>query len=172
MPATVWPNVVELAAYLRSVRASSNLSRIILCSGGCDILHVGHARYLLAAGDLRNNFHDHLVVLVNSDDWLLRKKGYCVMSLAERMEVVAAISGVDHVSCWDDGTPTVAGAIRLLRPDVFAKGGDRSHPDNIAEDEKAACAEVGASLVLGVGGSDKANSSSEIVRRLLRDLQV
>lgn len=170
MSANIWLSVEALADRFRFARATTNSKcpppRLILCSGGFDILTAGHARYLLAASQLRNDFNDHVAVLVNSDEWLLRKKGYVAIPLAERLEVVAAISGIDHVAPYDDGSSTVAGAIRFLRPDVFAKGGDRSTLDAIAEDEKRACEEVGCRLVLGVGGSEKPTSSSLIAARL------
>lgn len=134
-------------------------SRIVATSGGFDPLHVGHLRCLQAARKLG----DKLIVIVNGDGFLMRKKGYHVMPLGERLELIAAIEGVDAVMSWDDGTPTVCGALEILRPHVFAKGGDRDSAKNVPEAEL--CKHLGIEVVYGVGGSSKANSSSLLIRK-------
>jgi bifunctional ADP-heptose synthase (sugar kinase/adenylyltransferase) len=108
---------------------------------------------------------DCLVVAVMADTWLTRKTGRAFMEFADRAAVVAALRGVDHVVCWDDGTPFVDGLIRILRPRIFAKGGDRSTAAAIAAPERDACRQCGTFLALGVGGTDKVQSSSVILSR-------
>lgn len=134
--------------------------RVVATSGGFDPLHAGHVRCLLEARKLG----DRLVVIVNGDGFLQRKKGYVAMPLAERLEMIAAIRGVDAVMAWDDGTQTVCGALEILRPHVFAKGGDRNSPDNVPEFE--VCRRIGCEVKFGVGGYEKANSSQAVARRL------
>lgn len=136
---------------------------LVCTSGGFDPLHVGHLRCIQAAAMLKG--HDGLfVVIVNGDGFLTRKKGYVFMPLEERVELVAAIRGVDYVVPWDDGGQFVTGAIEVIRPNVFAKGGDRSSAGDVPEFD--ACVKLGCHVVFGIGGKDKVQSSSELVQRM------
>ena len=127
----------------------------VAISGGFDPVHVGHIRYIHAAAKLG----DRLVAILNSDDFLLRKKGYVFMPLEERKEILESIKGVDEVVVAIDEDQTVAKTIELLRPDIFAKGGDRVV--SVPEEEEA-CRKVGCQVVFGVGGG-KVQSSSWLV---------
>jgi len=102
------------------------------------------------------------VVIVNGDGFLKRKKNFVFMPLAERLEIIAAIAGVDHVIAWDDGSQFVDKALEILKPDIFTKGGDRSRPQDIAPCELEICEKIGCKLVLGVGGDTKSQSSSAL----------
>lgn len=155
--ARIWSDIHGLARYIEHLRPEF---RVTLTSGGFDCMHVGHVRLIREAAKLA----DALVVVVNGDSFLTRKKGYVFMPLHERLEIMAALSGVSHVCSWDDGTQFVDGAIRLLRPDFFARGGDRSTPVSIAPAEHVACAEVGCQIIYGVGGKDKVQSSQWLTR--------
>lgn len=137
---------------------------IVLTSGGFDPIHAGHTKLLI---DSDANIHGcaTLIVLVNDDEFLLRKKGYVFMPHEERMEIVAAIRGVDYVVPWSSPTQFVDAAIRQLRPRFFTKGGDRSSPAQIAPCELQACEEVGCQILYGIGGSEKVQSSSWLVER-------
>lgn len=156
---TVWGDFAAFAGSLDAWRHMCPGSGVVLASGGFDPLHVGHVRYLRAAARLGRR----LVVLVNGDGFLLRKKGYAFMPLAERLELVAALEGVRDAVAWDSDGQFVADAIARLRPDVFAKGGDRSTPEAVAACERDACREARCRLVLGVGGSTKVQSSGRLV---------
>ncbi|MBX4187841.1 MAG: adenylyltransferase/cytidyltransferase family protein [Candidatus Doudnabacteria bacterium] len=134
---------------------------VVATSGGFDPLHVGHVRLFQEAKKLG----DKLVVIVNSDEWLKRKKGFVFMPLKDRMEVIKAISGVDEVMVWDDGTPNVTGALKKLKPDIFAKGGDRNSLDKVPESR--VCEEIGCKIVLNVGKGGKVESSSWLLKRFL-----
>ena len=90
--------------------------RIIAVSGGFDPLHVGHVRMMQAAAALGTK----LVVIVNRDEFLLKKKGYVFMPLDERMEMARAIKGVDEVVAAIDTDQTVCETLRLIKPHVFA----------------------------------------------------
>jgi D-beta-D-heptose 7-phosphate kinase / D-beta-D-heptose 1-phosphate adenosyltransferase len=94
--------------------------RIVLTSGCFDILHRGHVTYLSQARRLG----DVLVVGVNADDSIRRLKGpgRPINNLADRMSMLAALSGVDHVVSFEEDTPHQL--IEAVRPDVFVKGGD------------------------------------------------
>ena len=100
-----------------------------------------------------------LTVIVNSDDWLNRKKGYAFMSEQERVEVISAIEGVDNVVIASDKDDTVCETLRDIKPDIFANGGDRNNKNT---PEKDLCKELGIKMTWGVGGK-KIQSSSELV---------
>ncbi len=140
-----------------------NLPRpIVATSGGYDPLHIGHLRCLRAASE----FGGTLITIVNGDGFLERKKQYKFMPLADRMEIIDGIKGVDIVIPWDDGTQFVSGAIELIKPNIFAKGGDRAEPKDIPEWD--ICQEVGCKVVFNVGGG-KIRSSSELVANVRKD---
>lgn len=138
---------------------------IFLTSVPGDPLHIGHTRLLLESGELAKDKQGHLFVIVNDDDFLMKKKGYVFMPLAERMEVIAGIRGVDYVAPWTSHTQFVDQAILALRPTYFLKGGDRSSPADVAECERLACEAVGCEILYGVGGDKKVQSSSLLVEK-------
>lgn len=130
----------------------------VLISGGFDPIHVGHVRYIQEARKLGS----HLTVIVNSDEWLKRKKGKAFMSQDDRKEIIKAISGVSDVYIYAGPNDDVSDAILRFRPDIFAKGGDRTI-DTLPQVEINACKEVGCEIICNVGG-DKIRSSSELLK--------
>jgi cytidyltransferase-like protein len=128
----------------------------VMVSGGFDPIHVGHVRMILEAAK-----HGEVIVVANSDDWLMRKKGYVFMPWEERAEIIESIRGVVRVEHVDDADNTVCEAISRCRPDAFANGGDRKG-DNTPE--VALCNELGIELMWNVGGG-KIQSSSELVSK-------
>jgi len=136
---------------------------LVSTSGGFDPCHVGHIRCIQAAAMLKGD-NGLFVVIVNGDGFLRRKKGYSFMPLEERMELVAAFRGVDYVVSWDDGSQFVTGAIEIIKPNIFAKGGDRSVAENVPEYGK--CVEIGCAVVFGIGGHIKVQSSSSLIEKL------
>ena len=137
------------------------MKTLVLVTGGFDPLHSGHIAYFRAAKQLG----DTLVVGVNSDAWLVRKKGRAFMPWLERMNIVKNIKDVDFVLEFDDDDGSAKSAIKLARqtwPDhkiVFANGGDRTDA-NIPEMEFV---DSNLEFAFGVGGFNKANSSSWIL---------
>lgn len=137
--------------------------KIVLVTGGFDPLHSGHIAYFKAARELG----DKLVVGVNSDAWLTRKKGSPFMPWDERATIVASLHDVDRVINFDDDDNSAKDAIRKTReifPNcqiVFANGGDRTK-DNIPEMELLK-QYLNLTFVFGVGGEHKMNSSSWIL---------
>ena len=140
------------------------MKRIVLITGGFDPLHSGHIAYIKAARELG----DSLIVGVNSDDWLRRKKGQEFMPWEERATIIAALHNVDRVINFDDSDNSAKDAIRKVReihPNaqiIFANGGDRTK-ENIPEmgllEEM-----LHLDFIFGVGGEDKKNSSSWILQ--------
>ena len=131
-----------------------NNGKLIMVSGGFDPIHIGHVRMILEASK-----YGDVIVVANSDDWLIRKKGYVFMPWQERAEIIESIRGVFRVEHVDDSDGTVCEAIKRIKPDVFANGGDRK--DNNTP-EVALCNKLGIGLAWNVGGG-KIQSSSELV---------
>lgn len=135
--------------------------KVVLITGGFDPIHSGHIAYFQAAKELGNL----LCVGVNSDEWLIRKKGKAFLPFKERTTIVSAIKGVDFVIDFDDNDGSAKDAIRKVRNQfpgadiIFANGGDRTAkniPEMDIKDDKLI-------FVFGVGGDDKKNSSSWIL---------
>ena len=129
---------------------------LVCVSGGFDPLHDGHVDMMEEAAQ-----HGNLLVILNSDAWLLRKKGYIFMPFKQRAKIIRALRCVDGVAAVDDTDGTVCKALELYTPDFFANGGDRKQ-ENTPEME--VCAKLGIKLLFDVGGG-KSNSSSELVAR-------
>lgn len=159
----IWKNTID--------RVNRNGSKIVMISGPMDPLHGGHLKYIIEASKL-NNGDVILVAVVNGDGFLKRKKNYNFMEENERSEIVDHIRGVDYTVIWDDGTQFVDGALRLIKPHVFAKGGDRSDVESMPAIEIKTCEDLGIKVEFGVGGTEKLNSSSELVENFkkLQDL--
>jgi D-beta-D-heptose 7-phosphate kinase/D-beta-D-heptose 1-phosphate adenosyltransferase len=128
----------------------------VMVSGGFDPVHAGHIRMIRDAA----NFGE-VVVVANSDDWLFRKKGFVFMTFAQRAEILNAIKGVILVDSVDDTDGTVCEAIRRIKPDFFANGGDRGRTNTPEVD---VCNEMEIKLLWGVGGDKKMASSSDLVK--------
>lgn len=137
------------------------MQKIVLATGGFDPIHSGHIAYLRAARRLG----DYLIVGVNSDPWLMRKKGRAFMPWPERAEIVRNLQMVDEVIEFDDWDGSARHAITTVRdlyPQariLFANGGDRT-PDNIPEQDVQ---DHNTEFCFGVGGESKQNSSSWIL---------
>jgi cytidyltransferase-like protein len=135
--------------------------KIIIVSGGFDPVHSGHIAYFKSAKELG----DKLIVALNSDDWLINKKGKFFMPFLERKAIIENLSFVDLVIDFEDdklGSATNALIkVKGLYPDdelIFANGGDRND-GNIPE-----MSVEGIEFIFGVGGDDKKNSSSWILK--------
>ena len=135
---------------------------IVLVTGGFDPLHSGHIEYFKAAKSLGQ----YLMVGLNSDEWLERKKGKAFMPLSERIAIVEMLQIVDEVITFDDSDNTAIDAINQVKLGwgnghkiIFANGGDRTK-HNIPE----MLSHSDVEYVFGVGGEDKKNSSSWILK--------
>ena len=140
------------------------MKTIVLITGGFDPLHSGHIAYIKAARELG----DSLIVGVNSDEWLRRKKGQEFMPWEERATIISALHDVDRVINFDDSDNSAKDAIRKVRaihPQaqiIFANGGDRTK-ENIPEMDLLQ-EMLHLDFVFAVGGEDKKNSSSWILQ--------
>lgn len=132
----------------------------IVATGGFDPIHSGHIEYLKEASSCGTN----LVVGVNSDDWLVRKKGRYFMPWDERAAIISALTCVDKVIAFDDSDETAIDCleqVKKLYPNdtiIFVNGGDRT-AENIPE-----MSVEGVEFEFGVGGETKKNSSSWILK--------
>lgn len=133
----------------------------VLVTGGFDPIHSGHIDYLKAASQEGTR----LVVGVNSDEWLARKKGQPFMPWNERAAIVEAMSCVDEVIAFNDDDGTAIDAIQKVKDlysddiIIFANGGDRTKeniPEMVFDD---------VHFIFGVGGENKKNSSSWILKK-------
>jgi cytidyltransferase-like protein len=136
--------------------------KIIVVSGGFDPIHSGHIAYFKSA----KSHGDKLIVALNSDAWLEKKKGKFFMPLHERKSIVGAIKYVDEVIGFEDDEKgsciNALEAIKKTYPSeeiYFANGGDRDKK-NIPE-----MSVLGINFLFGVGGNDKKNSSSWILNK-------
>tara|TARA_R110000824_G_scaffold22464_4_gene82189 strand:- start:8736 stop:9233 length:498 start_codon:yes stop_codon:yes gene_type:complete len=127
----------------------------IIVSGGFDPIHVGHIRMIKAAAELGN-----VIVVANSDAWLMRKKGYIFMPWEERAEIIRNIVGVHDVVEVDDIDGTVCEVLQRLKPDMFGNGGDRTNKNT---PEMEVCDKLNIKMIWGLGG-DKIQSSSDLVK--------
>jgi rfaE bifunctional protein nucleotidyltransferase chain/domain len=145
----------ELAPLVERERSAG---RSVALANGCfDVLHVGHVRLLAEA----RRHCDVLVVALNTDASTRASKGPTrpLVPLAERLEIVAALAGVDYVTSFDE--PTADALIRALRPALLVKGTDRT-PEDVPERETLAA--VGGRVL--ICGDPKSHSSTDLIRRL------
>lgn len=135
--------------------------KIAVVSGGFDPVHSGHIRMFRAAYEL---FNRKIVVLLNSDDWLARKKGKPFLPVEERKAIIEAMSMVERVVLFNDHDGSCCAGLETVKylypmdTVVFCNGGDRTK-ENIPE-----MAIDDVEFAFGIGGEDKANSSSWILR--------
>lgn len=151
MSARIVPDYTELARVLAAERGG----RTVALANGCfDVLHVGHVRLLRDA----RRHADLLVVALNTDESVRRSKGAGRprVPLAERMEIAAALRGVDFVTSFPE--PTAHELIAALRPDVHVKGTDWTAE---TVPERDAIERIGGRVV--ICGDPKTHSSSALI---------
>ena len=135
--------------------------KISVVSGGFDPIHSGHIKYIESA----KQFGEYLIVALNSDEWLIAKKGKAFMPFKERKTILESLKAVDEVIDFaDDDKGSAMNALHKIKdkyPDTqitFCNGGDRGK-DNIPEMEVE-----GVNFEFSVGGDDKLNSSSWVLK--------
>jgi len=144
------------------------MNDIILVSGGFDPIHSGHINLIKEASK-----HGDVVILLNSDAWLIQKKGKEFLSYGERKIIMRALKNVIDVISFDDSDQTCVEGIRKAiekypnQKIKFANGGDRG--DNTTPlSEKAYCEQNKVEVLWGIGGDNKSNSSSWILKKWLQ----
>lgn len=149
------------------MKKKSKKIRWVAASGGFDPLHIGHVRMLKAARKLG----DKLVVILNNDNWLKTKKGFVFMTQKERAEIIREFPFVDKIVFTkhkiNDPDRSVSEILRVLRPAVFANGGDRK-PDGDPIPEETLCERLGIKMIYNVGRDGKVQSSSWLIGNAFR----
>ena len=146
-------------------------ARASIVSGYFGPLHQGHLDMMEAARELTG----HLVVVVNNDLQQELKKGRVIQGEDARVRIVAALRCVDDVVLAVDDGPSIAGTFDVVReryPDaelVFCNGGDRKDADALPADERASADRNRITLRYGVGGFEKADSSTRLLSALEQD---
>jgi D-beta-D-heptose 7-phosphate kinase/D-beta-D-heptose 1-phosphate adenosyltransferase len=135
---------------------------VVAVSGGFDPIHVGHVRMFERARMLG----DELVVILNNDNWLKKKKGFAFMPEKERKEVIEGLRAVDRVVLTkhkpNDPDTSVSHSLREVRPDIFANGGDRKKG---TVPEVGVCEEIGCLALYNIGEGGKIQSSSWLLEK-------
>jgi len=143
--------------------------KIVAVSGGFDPIHIGHVRYMREAKKLG----DKLIVILNNDHWLRKKKGKEFMSEKERKEILEALACVDQVIISkhpkNPRDMSIHKELIKIKPHLFANGGDRDKKD--AADPMSSlykdieiCKKLGIEMVFNVGKGGKIRSSSELLK--------
>ena len=137
--------------------------KLSLVTGGFDPIHSGHISYFTRAKD----FSDYLVVGINTNEWLTKKKGQYFQSWVERAEIIRHLDMVDAViTVPDDDKGSACGAIakclEIAETVVFCNGGARGKSNTPATDLYGEDPRV--QFEFGIGGDDKMNSSSWILK--------
>jgi len=147
----------------KKVTSIKKKPRVVAVSGGFDPIHIGHVRMFNEA----KKFGDKLVIILNNDNWLRKKKGASFMPDQERKEVIEALGAVDEVILTSHGENpedmSVCAELEKLRPNVFANGGDRKNENDIPE--AVVCRKHGIEMVFNVGKGGKVQSSSWLLEK-------
>ncbi len=136
-------------------------SKLVMVSGGFDPIHIGHLRMFQEAKKLGNK----LLVVINSDAWLIRKKGKNFMSSEDRKEIIKGFDCVDYVYVLETDRDDVGEAIELFKPAIFANGGDRKIEKDIPE--VLICKKLKVKMIFNVGYGGKIRSSSELLKEYI-----
>src|SRR5258708_18227527 len=137
----------------------------VAVSGGFDPIHVGHVRMFERARSLG----DRMVVILNNDNWLHKKKRHIFMPDRERKEVIEALAAVDEVFVTkhpkNPKDMSVSRELKMLRPHIFANGGDRKL-DNIPE--VPVCEAIGCEMIFNIGDGGKVQSRSWLLGKYVK----
>ena len=143
------------------------MREIVLVSGGFDPIHSGHIFLIQEASK-----NGDVIVLLNSDSWLVQKKGKAFLPFKERKIIMSSLRHVIDVISFNDSNKTCIEGIKKvikkypLDKIKFANGGDRN---NDTTPESIFCDQNNVDLIWGVGGNNKANSSSWILKKWRED---
>ncbi len=148
---------------------TKNKERWVAVSGGFDPLHIGHVRMFKKAKALG----ERLVVIVNNDHWLRKKKGFAFMPQKERVELIRSLPFVDKVVLTDHAKGSedmsVTRALRKIKPHIFANGGDRKKMSDIPE--ASVCKDLGIKMLFNIGEGGKIQSSSWMIQNASRPIK-
>ena len=140
---------------------------VVAVSGGFDPVHTGHIQLFEEAKKLG----DELIVILNNDNWLKKKKGFFFINVKERKQIIEAIKWIDKIVITKHGPNSqdmsVKKELAKIKPDIYANGGDRTK-DNIPE--IGLCKRLGIKMVFNVGGG-KIQSSSWLLKKFLSHIK-
>ena len=135
---------------------------VVAVCGSFDPFRIGHLEHIKRAKQLG----DWLIVMINPDADLVRKRGnpdLVCQPIGERYEILKAIKYVDQVVIGIDNDGTMAKTILMIKPDILAKGGDRTS-QTMPKSEIDVCEQIGCKIVYGIG--DTLSSSTNLIKRL------
>lgn len=142
---------------------------IVAVSGGFDPLHIGHVRMFKEAKKLG----DKLIVILNNDNWLKKKRGNIFIHENERKEIIEAIEWVNEVILTNHkpnpDDMSVSKELMKIKPDIFANGGDRTATNIL---ESPTCKTINCEMVFGVGQGGKVQSSSLLLAKYIKSIKV
>ncbi len=141
------------------VKMTEEKMKIVAASGYFDPMHRGHIEYLKLSKELADKIGAKLVVILNNDKQLILKKGKPFMPLEDRKAILEAIKFVDEIFVSIDEDRSVCKSLEAVKPDIFAKGGDRFSSE-IPEAET--CRKLGIRIIDRLG--NKVQSSSELIK--------
>jgi cytidyltransferase-like protein len=141
-------------------KGSQSTKMKVVISGYFDPIHIGHIEYFKLARKLADKHNAKLVVILNNDKQAVLKKGKPFMKASERKIILEAIKYIDEVFISIDKDESVCESLRAVKPDIFAKGGDRF---NHEIPESKVCDELGIKMIDGLG--KKIQSSSWLIKR-------
>lgn len=146
--------------------------KTVMISGGFDPVHIGHIELMQEARALG----DRLVVVINNDNWIKKKKGAAFMPDSERKAIIEAIRYVNEAILTshpeNPSDMSVSAELEKIRPDIFANGGDRNETDaanpnsSLYKDIKT-CEKLGIQIIYNVGKSGKIQSSSWLIKNAI-----
>ena len=142
-----------------------------LVSGGFDPVHIGHLRMFQDAKKLS----DDVILLLNNDEWLIKKKGKPFMNQNQRKEILSEFKSVSKVIIQTSTDQSSSKAIEVFvtnnpgKTICYCNGGDRSNIHNIREAE--ICKKLGVDLQFGIGGKEKIESSSQLTKNYLGNVE-
>jgi len=133
-------------------------NQTIALSGSFDVIHPGHIRMIKGAA-----YFGKVLIILNSDDWVKRNKGFLLMPWHDRREILMSVYGVHAVEKVNDADDTVCEALHRLKPNIFGNGGNRTHYNT---PERKLCNELGIACVWGIGGGERDKYSNDILERV------
>src|SRR3990167_6795158 len=134
--------------------------KIVVAVGGAfDQMQIGHLQHIREAKKLG----DYLIVILNPDADIMRKRGMVASPMGERYEILKEFRSVDEIVIGIDDDGTVAKTLLMIKPDIFAKGGDRSE-SNMPKNELEICKKIGCKIIYGVG--EQLGSSTNRIRKI------
>ncbi len=153
----------------KTFRQAQGKKIVVAVSGGFDPIHAGHTRLFKKA----KSFGDELVVILNNDNWLTKKKGFVFISQEERKEIIESLECVNKVIITGHGNRSkdmsVCPELRKIRPNIFANGGDRIKK-NVPE--VAVCKEINCKMIFNIGDGGKVQSSSWLLKKFLKSANI